>query len=284
MRRQSGFTLVELIMTLVVLAVVSVGIAGFVRSSVGIFNDVTEREQLLGDSRFLLERMTREIRSAVPNSIRVTGNNSAHCLQFVPIDYSTFYLEAPLFPGSDDELTVVEMGDINGNPYVPVNNASYAIIYPTRPNHVYSTSQRRRRTVIACEDAGSNTSCATLDDPNNSAVLTVDNAFQTTSPANRVYFASRAHNYCLRNGNVYFHQSNIQPNQTLFTSGGVLMAEHVQNVLSPNPSNQGSNSDDPFRLFDSSLLNNAYVQLRFRFERNEEVLNYNHEVHVINVP
>ncbi|WP_100657724.1 type II secretion system protein [Alteromonas flava] len=283
MTRQQGFTLIELIMTLVVLTIVSIGIAGFVRSSVGIFNDVTEREQLLGDSRFLLERMTRELRASVPNSLRVRGNNSVHCLQFVPIDYSTFYLDAPLFPGSDDELTVVEMGDFSGNAFVPAVNSS-VIIYPTRPNHVYTTSQRRRRSVTACEDGGANTSCATLDDPNNLAVITVDNAFQTNSPADRVYFASRAHNYCVRSGNMYFHQSAITANQTVFSSGGVLMAENIVNVLSANPAQQNSNSDDPFRLFESTLLDNAYVQLRLRFERNDEVLNYNHEIHVLNVP
>lgn len=62
------------------------------------------------------------------------------------------------------------------------------------------------------------------------------------------------------------------------------MAENVVNDLSTNPAVQAAGSDDPFRLFDASLLSNAFVQLRFRFNRNDEVINYNHEVHIANVP
>ena len=115
MRRATGFTLVELVTSLIILAIVSVGISGFIRSSMQIFNDVTEREQLLGDSQFAVERLTREIRNAIPNSVRLAGDASVHCLQYIPIDYSTFYLQLPQLPSSDTQLTVVEMGDINGN-------------------------------------------------------------------------------------------------------------------------------------------------------------------------
>ncbi|MDM7859136.1 type II secretion system protein [Alteromonas sp. ASW11-36] len=284
MRKVSGFTLIELITTLVILTIVSIGISGFIRSSMGIFADVTEREQLLSDSRFVIERLTRDIRNAVPSSVRVAGNSNVHCLQLVPIDYSTFYLSAPILPSTDTTLEVVEMGDIEGNAYVPAGFGTFAVIFPTRTQDVYDPSQGRRQDVLACSDGGVDASCGTLDDPDNKAQITVDEAFATTSPADRVYFASFAHSYCVRNGGVYFYRTETSPTQPVFTAGGEIMAEFVDNQLSSNPRSQSAGSDDPFRIFDASLLSNASVQIRLRFERNDEVLNYNHEVHVTNVP
>jgi MSHA biogenesis protein MshO len=279
-----GFTLIELIITLVILVIVSVGISGFIRSSVQIFSDVTEREQLLGDSRFVIERITREARNAVPGSIRVSGNSSVHCLQFAPIDYSTFYIEAPILPTSETTIEVVAMGDINGNAYVPDTSSTFAFIFPTRNVDVYDSAQNRRQSISACSDDGSDSSCATLDDSDNITDLTVSGGFAADSPADRIFFASTTFNYCVRDDAVYFHQAAFSETQPLFTSGGALMAENVSNVLSSNPAIQTAGSDDPFRVFDATLLRNAFVQLRLRFERNEEVINFNHEVHVANVP
>ncbi len=69
-----GFTLVELVIVLVVLAIVSVGITGFIRSSTQIFIDASERERLLREGSFAVERINREISTALPNSVRLTGN------------------------------------------------------------------------------------------------------------------------------------------------------------------------------------------------------------------
>jgi MSHA biogenesis protein MshO len=284
MRRATGFTLVELVTSLIILAIVSVGISGFIRSSMQIFNDVTEREQLLGDSQFAVERLTREIRNAIPNSVRLAGDASVHCLQYIPIDYSTFYLQLPQLPSSDTQLTVVEMGDISGNAYVPVNGSTFAVVYPTRSEDVYDPNQNRRRSILACADDGADTSCSSLDDSDNQAQLTVSGAFATTSPANRVYMGTVAHNFCVRDKRLYFHQSSVTANQPVFNSGGVLMAEFIDNTLSTNPDSQSAGSDDPFRVVDASLLSNAYVQLRLRFNRNDEVINYNQEVRIANVP
>ncbi|MBT0586878.1 PilW family protein [Alteromonas oceanisediminis] len=281
---RAGFTLIELITTLVILVIVSVGISGFIRSSMQVFSDVTERDRILGDSRFVVQRMTRELRDAVPSSLRVAGNSSVHCLQFVPIDYSTFYTQLPLLPAADTALEVVEMSDIDNNVYVPDTLSTFAFVFTTRAVDVYDPSLNRRRAVEACEDDGPDTGCASADSPTNTAQLTVAGAFAAGSPAERVYFASRANSYCVRDEAIYFHQSDITAAQPVFTSGGVLMAENIANTLSANPAVQSSGSDDPFRLFDATLLRNAFVQLRLRFELNEEVVNYHHEVHVANVP
>ena len=50
--RHKGFTLVELVTVIIVLGIVSIGVTSFIRSGVQIFNDVSERDELLSQSRF----------------------------------------------------------------------------------------------------------------------------------------------------------------------------------------------------------------------------------------
>ena len=77
-----GFTLVELVVTLVVLAIVSVGITGFIISSTQVFLDASERERLLREGSFAVERIHRETSAALPNSVRSAGNAVVRCLEF----------------------------------------------------------------------------------------------------------------------------------------------------------------------------------------------------------
>ena len=104
------------------------------------------------------------------------------------------------------------------------------------------------------------------------------------SPAKRMYIASSAVNYCVRNNAIYRHESTISPTQTTFTSGGVLMAENLANALSADPNSAGANSQNPFRVIDASLRRNAYTQTQFIFARDGEYMTFTQEIHVPNVP
>ena len=51
--RESGFTLIELVIVIVILGVVSVGTSRFIGSATQIFIDTSEREQLLRVGRLI---------------------------------------------------------------------------------------------------------------------------------------------------------------------------------------------------------------------------------------
>jgi MSHA biogenesis protein MshO len=280
---KGGFTLVELVVVLVVLSIVSVGMARFIRSSTQIFIDASEREQLLREGSFAVERINREISAAVPNSVRLTGNAGVHCLQFVPIRWSSFYLTLPLTPSSDREIDIIEMQDIDGNVFTPVARSDYALVYPTSSNDVYSNTSNRRQLINACSDDGDG-DCATNDDTDGVVQLTLDGAFSQASPARRIYIANSAVNYCVRNNAIYRHESAISATQTTFISGGVLMAENLANQLSADPNVADANSKNPFRIVDASLRRNAYTQTQFIFTRDGENMTFTQEIHVPNVP
>ncbi|GEM75949.1 PilW family protein [Vibrio sagamiensis] len=87
---ERGFTLVEMVVTIVIGGVMMLGIAGYVKIGMIGYVDSIERQRLQTQAMFVLEKMSREIRHAVPNSFYVP-DEITNCLAFVAIDYSGFY-------------------------------------------------------------------------------------------------------------------------------------------------------------------------------------------------
>ncbi|PMH39886.1 hypothetical protein BCU68_07250 [Vibrio sp. 10N.286.49.B3] len=100
--QQQGFTLVELILTIIVGGVLVLGIAGFVELGTRGFIDSVDRQRIQTQAQFTIEKMTRELRHAVPNSIEVEILAGQPCISFYPIVYSGFYAEI----GSDIQFLI----------------------------------------------------------------------------------------------------------------------------------------------------------------------------------
>lgn len=78
---QRGFTLIEAVVVIVVMGIVVALSAMFVQQPIEAYFDTARRAELTDIADTALRRMARDIRSAVPNSIRQSGNY----LEFVPI-------------------------------------------------------------------------------------------------------------------------------------------------------------------------------------------------------
>lgn len=79
--QQRGFTLVELIMVIVILGVVSSIVAVFIKQPIDAYFDTARRAALTDVADTAVRRMTRDIRKALPNSVRTPNNQ---CLEFIP--------------------------------------------------------------------------------------------------------------------------------------------------------------------------------------------------------
>jgi MSHA biogenesis protein MshO len=68
-----GVTLLEMIMVIVITGIIGAAIALFIRQPVESYVDAARRAQLTDIADTALRRMTRDLRTALPNSVRVDG-------------------------------------------------------------------------------------------------------------------------------------------------------------------------------------------------------------------
>ena len=72
-KRQAAFSLVEFIIVIVITGIIATSIATFITRPVQGFIDLSRRATLVYSAESALRRMQRDIRRALPNSIRVNG-------------------------------------------------------------------------------------------------------------------------------------------------------------------------------------------------------------------
>ncbi len=274
--RKKAFTLVELLVTILILAVIGIGLGSYIRVGADIYSDTVNREQILSASRYVIERITRELREAVPNSIRVNRVGSVQCVEFLPILASSTYINVPKSPEPlGNTIRVVQHGVAGISP-------NKIIVYPLSSGQIYSdfANQTAGRTFALSSLPGVGT--AATDVSLSNSVL-----FDADSPTERYFLANTAVSYCADSSTDQIHRySNYWPcNAAVPTScGQQFPPSSVSGALQSDLMAEGQTNATPFIYSGSTLLRNAVIQINFVFERDGESIALNHEAHVVNVP
>ncbi|MEW5893245.1 MAG: type II secretion system protein [Pseudomonadota bacterium] len=100
-RRAGGFSLIELILVMVIIGIVAGMIALFIVNPMRGYLDSTRRAVLVDIANTALMRMAREVRLALPNSVRVSQNGNVFYLEFLMLDGGGRYREQAGLPGDD---------------------------------------------------------------------------------------------------------------------------------------------------------------------------------------
>jgi MSHA biogenesis protein MshO len=96
--RQAGFTLVELVLTMVISAVVVAFVSMFISVPVQGFMDQTRRVRLVDSAGSALQRISRDVRRALPNSVRTRSAPDVVALEILSTVDGARYREQP--PGT----------------------------------------------------------------------------------------------------------------------------------------------------------------------------------------
>jgi MSHA biogenesis protein MshO len=271
-RNLRGFSLIEMIVVIVILGVLATGISTFINFGTQVYTDSTAREQVVSSARFAIERLNREIRSAVPNSIRInanslTGASAKQCIEFTPIVLSAIYTEIAVTPKpASDEVKVVAFDETLFNAGFSPNLS--VGVYVLNASEFYGGSSDKVFTLLN----------NTITKSGNEWTITLNAAetFAEESPTNRLYFFNHSVSFCVQNSQLSRHQNYSRNADNTPNSAGVLMAENIT-------MHNGTTLIPPFWLTEATQLRNSMVLIKLAFTSNFESIVFNNEIQVHNV-
>ena len=263
-----------MIIVIVLLGVLSLGISSFINFGTQVYTDATDRDEVVSSARFAIERLNREIRLAVPNSIRINGNNAKQCIEFTPIILSAVYTDiavAPELSSSSIKAIAFDESLFNGgffNNGLPTS--LFVGVYLLNAGEFYSGTSNKIFSLLNNN----------INKLGNEWTINLSGAqtFTQESPTNRLYFFNYAVSYCIQNSKLTRHQTYTRNIDNTPTSDGVLMAEFI------DMHDDTDTVVPPFFLTEVSQLRNALVLIKLSFERNNERVIFNNEIQVPNVP
>ena len=253
-----GFTLVELVTVMLVLGILSVGTVRFITDSSSGFVATASRSELATDARFAVERIVREVRDALPNSVRVSGG----CLEFVPVVGASSYTTLPVASAATSFLSVPV------DP-LPLPAGTRAAVFPD--GGVYDlVSPATVSPVIALG----------VPDANNEVTVTMaaPHRFVVESPANRYFLVDDPVSFCVDGGQLWRYSDygfqQVQP-----TVAGLPAAMPGRGLVA-----QSVTTLAPFTVNDATLTRNAVLSVDVEFARAGDEVRIEHAVQIRNVP
>lgn len=237
MTKARGFTLFEMVIAIVVLSIIMIGIGSYIAIGVKGYTNTVDRERLQSQARFLVARMTKEIRHAAPNSLSASGS----CLSFYPIIApAVYYANLP-------------------------NNSSSIAISPFN----YSTSWENKNNLVAVgfasfEQYQNNTikvNGITKPSANEPYLLSLSSPITTTSPGKRLYLYKDKISYC-QQGSTIVRRVN--------DGDGILMADNID-TFTPEVQSAGLNSS-AIALFSIQYLDQR-TQEKSDYNHSVQVMN-----------
>ncbi|KJF94359.1 type IV prepilin, MshO [Photobacterium angustum] len=212
MAKPRGFTLFEMVIAIVVLSIIMIGIGSYIAIGVKGYTNTVDRERLQSQARFLVARMTKEIRHAAPNSLSYTSN----CLSFYPIIAPAVYYDN--LPNNSNTIAITPL--------------RFSTNWSNSGNFVavgFASSEQYKNNTIA---VSSITAPASKDE---TYQLTLTSPIEeASSPGNRLYLYKDKISYC-QSGKTIVRKVNDELE-------GVLMAENIDKFI-PNVQATGLNSN-----------------------------------------
>lgn len=279
-RQHSGFTLIELITVIVLIGALAVIGGLFIVQPFQAAEDMQRRAELVDEAQLIIERMSREIRTALPNSIRTAAGGSR--LEFVTTRTGGRYRRLPAAGGGGDPLNRTQSSDtfdvLGGLPEIDniatggggidcaSGGADCISIYNTGQANFDVYNNDNIAEITATPGAG------TADPTDDQITYANDGnmpAFRQHSPRQRFFVIDGVVSYICDGGGMNRH-ADYGLNQDPTNEPARLMARDVTNCN--------------FTYSPGTSMRSGLATIRITISRDGESVSLFHQVHVMNAP
>jgi len=283
--RQGAFSLLELLLVIVLLGVLGSGAGLLITTPIEAYNDQLRRQQLVDQAEMAIRQIARDVRRALPNSIRTRTVGAIRALEMVNTIDGVRYrdenqsgsgsdVETLEFAGADTEFNF--LGQLNFLGPGALASNQRLVIYNTTPGNIYTDALIDSNFgIITSTSTGLTISPSTTYA--NEHHVTMANAFRFTqqSPGQRAFFVDGPVSYvCDPGSNRITRYSNYAYQNPQPTAPGGAQSGLVVTKLSSCSIDYATGT--PQR--------GGIITLQITLSDSGENITLLHQIHVDNVP
>lgn len=285
MRNIKGFTLVELVIVIVLLSIMSLASVRFIANFAEGYVDTSRRQNMADVTQLAIERIGRDLRNALPNSVRLRSNATASCIEYIPVLGASSYDDLPVVAaGNTFNAIPLGAGAITG---WQSGEPLYVAVYPISDANLYTLNTRSMiaqlsnpAQFISAQGVGVEIT-VTLSNPHQ---------FPAESPSSRFFIVGSPVSYCLNtgSGDLYRYKNYFDGGAGFFTDQPMLAdlpdSEPNRALLATDITTVAAFPNPAFASLAISLQRNALVVFDLQVSDAGESVRIQHVVQVRNAP
>ncbi len=284
--RQSGFSLLELIVVIVLLGLLSAGAGLLILQPIEAYGDMVRRQQLVDQGEMALRQIARDVRRALPNSIRVAPVGTGWAVEMVnTVDGARYRDETGGEYLSNDDILEFATADTDFNLLGTFNLLSAGplaagqrlVIYNTSAAEIYDDAANNNVPGIITPATTALSISVILppsDDPEHRITMAPAFQFEQQSPGQRVFVVDGPTSYiCDPAGGLIRRYTGYAFNAAQPTPPPGIGDVVVSQLSGCNMSYNAGSSQ-----------RGGTLTVEINIDDSGESVNLLHQIHVVNVP